>query len=508
MKLQIARQSIKQASFIIAAIAIVSQGLGVIREALVANYLGTSAEYDLLLISMAIPMMIANLFFMSIPSGAIPYLQIKKDPSAIQVSCGLWPFLRINSLLILIISITVFLALPSLRWILGEGLSDSDLNRIIIYGRIFCLVIPLKAYEGLFRALLHLRHNFLFPAMTIVGFNFAMILILITLFPSAGVPAFIIAWITGVIIQALIVAIPSYLLYRKISGESGANGNFASTAYLRYLGVIALVESFGLIIDPFDRYMLGNLGGGGLVSANYYAVVLSTVPMRIFVYAVGTAIFPSLSERIANDRSGEAARLYHKSLIICLVLIPTALYLYLFNNELIKILFERGEFTEESRLMTSRIFKFYLAGIVFQALFFVQLRTAYALKARKHMIESRLMALIIKVSIGLILINSNWALAVGGGTAIMFLANFAFMEIFLIIKHGLKYTAEDLRKLSSAILGSVAISVAILALYHMTARVFGPGDISMLSAVGIGGLVVFLLLERKFSVYGIWNRNR
>ena len=503
MKFQIARQSIKQASLLIAIIAIASQGMGVIREALVANYLGTSVEYDTLLISMAIPMMVANILFMAIPSGGIPYLQRKEENSIDVYENHQSSFLKVNSLIIMSISIIVFLTLPMFRGILARGLSDAELDRVVLYGRIFCLIIPIRAYEGIFRALLQFRHNFLFPALTILGLNSGTIIILITLFPSIGTPAYIVAWIVGTLSQTLIVTIPALILNKKDSKPGSRNSGFDSTGYLRFLSVIAFAETLGLLVDPFDRYLAGSFLTDGYVAANYYAVIIGTVPFRIFIYAVGTAIFPSLSERFADGQTREAGQLYHKAIMICLALIPIAVYLFLFAGDIVRILFERGKFSGQSRLMTLEVLKYYLLGMVFQALFFIQLKAAFAIKSRKYLIYSRIFSLAVKVSVGLLFISIDWAFAIGGGTALMFVSNFLIMEIHLIRKAGLVYSRQDMRNLFKALIWSGIASVVIIGSFYILRGLLPAGFLINFAAVGVSGAGAMVVVDRWLGIPGL-----
>lgn len=507
MKFPFARQTIRQASLIIAVIAISSQALGIIREALIANYLGTSIEYDILLISMAVPMMIANILFATISSAGIPFLQRKGESPAAGGKILRSPFFKTNSLVILVISLIVFFTLPLFREILAKTLNESHIDKVIIYSRVFCLVIPIRAYEGIFRTLLQIRNNFLFPALTVFGFNIGIIIILVTLFPSIGAPAYIAAWMTGTMAQVFIVAIPSYILMKRNGNERAGASQFDSTLYLRYFTVIAFIESISLIVDPFDRYLAGSFLSDGFVSANYYGVMISTVPIRILIYAVGTAIFPALSERFANDRHIEAGRLYHKAITVGLVLIiPVAAYLFIFSNEIIKILLERGKFVAESRLMTDAVLKYYLVGIIFQALFVIQLKVAFAIKSKRYLIFSRLISFGVKAGIGLTFIKTNWALAIGGGTATMYLFSFIIMEYYLIRKSGLSYSVSDMWNIGKALISSAVTTGFIIGSFWVVNNVLDLGVLPNFIIVGTSGIIGFLLTERWFGITGFLAR--
>ncbi len=468
-----------------------------------ANYLGTSVEYDILLISMAIPMMIANILFMAIPSAGIPYLQQTREISSAGSEINEPVFIKANSIIILLISVFIFFALPLFRGILAQGIDDTQIDKIIFYGRIFCFLIPIRAYEGVFRALLQFRRNFLFPAMTILGFNLGIILVLLTLFPSIGTPAYIVAWFVGTISQLLIVAIPSYLLIKRNVKTEDDRARLDSAGYFKYLSVIAFIESLGLIIDPFDRFLAGTFLSEGYVSANYYALIIGSVPIRILIYALGTAIFPSLSEYVAEGNIIKVRKLYHKAIKVCLVLIiPTAVYLYLFSGDIVKILFERGKFGAGSRIMTTEVLRYYLLGMVFHALFFIQLRVAYAIKLRRYLILSRILSFAIKGAIGLTFIGTDWALAIGGGTIAMFTVNYFLMEIVLIRKSGLIYLYDDVRNIMKALCGAAIPTLFIIGTYYVFHYVLSLGALIPLVAVGAAGLSGLFITDRWLGITG------
>ena len=503
MAIPFVRQDIRQASLIIAIIAISSQGLGLVREMLIANFLGTSGDYDVLLISMAIPMMVGTILFMAIPSAGIPFLQERRKNFGLGHNVLKSPFLKANTVVTLFMSLAVFLLFPDLCRLFMSGPDKSKLDLIIKYGRFFCLVIPFRAYEGIFRSFLHLNRNFLFPASTILGFNVVVILILLTLFPVMGSPAYIMAWILGLLAQMLVVTVPSFILYNK-PGQDPRASKFDSSGYLTYLSIIVLVESVGLAIDPFDRYLAGSLLSSGYVSANSYAVILSMVPMRIFIYAIGTAIFPSLSEHVSEGRGVQSAALYHKALAVCVMLIfPVAVYLIMFGSEIVSLLFERGKFGVESRTMTVDVLKYYLVGMIFPAAFFIQLRVLYALKSWRHLIFVRALSFIAKGLIGFYFIKSDWALAIGGGTVTMFMISFVLLEIYLVTHGRLRYSKPDAIIVGKGFL-CAAVSIALLQVANLIGReilgIIPLINLAMVGVIGFGGL---LLMDRWLKVSGM-----
>lgn len=242
---------------------------------------------------------------------------------------------------------------------------------VVKYGRIFCFLIPLKSYEAIFRSLLHVRHHFLFPTIAPLIFNGAVIGALIVLFPSLGSQSFIVGMLIATLLQTMIAMIPFVWLSHKFQFENALADiaepvPFDSSFYIRFLATVTLIESIGVLADPFDRYVAGLYLDPGYVSATNYANITFFSPVRILIYSVSTAIFPRLAEYAAKKENTKLAESYHRSLAhVLFFMIPATVFLYLFRNEIVHLLFERGRFDAESHRKTVEILEYYLLRFPF-----------------------------------------------------------------------------------------------------------------------------------------------
>ncbi|MCK4632090.1 MAG: hypothetical protein KAT79_02400 [candidate division Zixibacteria bacterium] len=495
------KQGIKQASIIIGAVTITSQLFGLIREAVIANYFGTSAEYDILLVALAVPLMVASILFAAIPSASIPHLQQTSATGTRNIFRS--TLFNISTLLIFGVTIAVYLAMPLLGDLLAQGMDEEGVNAVVRFGRLFCLLIPLRSYESLFRSFCHVKHHFVFPTVAAVGFNIAIIIILLTSFPSLGSLSFILAWVVGMFVQMLIVGVPAYLIHKR-AAVAKAVSSFPTGSFLRFLGVIVIIESIGLTLDSFDRYMGGIFLEPGYVSATYYANIVYFIPLRIVIYSLATAMFPTFSEQaVENDRRG-LATLYHRAGALCvLLIIPAAVFLYLFRNEIIWLLFERGRFVIESRLMTVEFLSYLLIGLFFNSIFLLQVRVFYALKSWRFFIIVRATSMGLKVAIGLLLINSNWALALAGGTVALFVLAFFALEGYLIIAKKLVYSTDDRKLLARAALIAVSTVAVMTGGDYLLTQFVDMHRLVTGAVVGITGLSLLVMLDQKLCVSGI-----
>jgi peptidoglycan biosynthesis protein MviN/MurJ (putative lipid II flippase) len=161
----------------------------------------------------------------------------------------------------------------------------------------------------------------------------------------------------------------------------------------------------------------------------------------------------------------------------------------------------------ESRMMTAAVLSYFLAGLFFNAAFLIQMRVFYALKSWSYFIAMRSLAMVLKCLIGFYFIKSNWALALGGGTTVLFAFAFISLEIYLVLKKGLAYSPEDRALLSKAFLaamatvalfaGSYLVAVTLLDLPHLAAAV----------VTGVAGCALLAVIDWKLHVSGVnWRK--
>ena len=111
--------------------------------------------------------------------------------------------------------------------------------------------------------------------------------------------------------------------------------------------------SVNQIYTVINRIFASSLAEGSIAALNY-ASKLMNLPLGIFVAAIITAAFPSLAEKANLSDKGPLQETCKKGLsMVLLIAIPSAIGLMLLDNEIVALLFERGNFTAADTLMTA-----------------------------------------------------------------------------------------------------------------------------------------------------------
>jgi putative peptidoglycan lipid II flippase len=107
----------------------------------------------------------------------------------------------------------------------------------------------------------------------------------------------------------------------------------------------AVLGAGGIQLAIFADTIIATLLPAGSISYLYYADRLYQLPLAVIGIALGTAILPDLSRRIAvRDEAGAAAQLSKAVLVALVIGIPCAVILSALGDWIIEILFGRGAF--------------------------------------------------------------------------------------------------------------------------------------------------------------------
>jgi len=179
------------------------------------------------------------------------------------------------------------------------------------------------------------------------------------------------------------------------------------------------VIALGLSAAPQSSLPVGWLGGAvrypmqhGAAAAVYYGERLYEFPLGILGIAVATAIFPLLSRHAARgDQKMLAADLTLGLRLVLLLGVPASMGLVVLAAPLVRLLFERGQFTADDAARAARMVAWYGSGVWAYCALPVVIRGYYALGDRLTPLRIGMLAVGLNLSLNLTLI---WPMAESG----------------------------------------------------------------------------------------------
>ncbi|MDR3599585.1 MAG: murein biosynthesis integral membrane protein MurJ [Desulfosporosinus sp.] len=491
-------KSVAKAAGLIAVASLLSRILGFLREALISGFFGKSYVTDAYLAGFAVPDLFYNLLVVGALSSAfIPvlsgYLAEKKRKEAWYIASA------VMNLVVLVLSVITILALIFAPEIIALYIPDAPIKTQELATAIMRILLfqpILLSLSGFSMGILNSLKIFGPPAVGSVIYVLCVVVFGTILRPFMGIKGFAV----GVVIGAMgnfLIQIPAL---RKVGFRYTFTLNFRHPG-VRRIAILAfpIILSFGLGQIPVVVYQnLASALPPGSLSSFMYAYRLQQLPIGIFAYSVGLAIFPTLTEAISLNRW----QLFRDSFSLALrsimfVTIPISVGMMVLAKPLIGVVFQHGVFTYQDTLATVPSLVFFAFGIVEQSASVILPRTFYALQDTWTPVLLSGITLLVNIVLMNVLVKP---LAQGGlalAISISGIVNMLLLLVFLKRKIGLIDGRRIITSLSKILLASSLMGVAVWLVFRFTSTLTSTSFWGSLLNLVVGtcvGAVVFLFL--------------
>lgn len=336
---------------------LLAKGLGFFRELIFASTFGATELTDIYLTIFTV----VNLVFTGIGT-AMQTLVIKnmnKSENAGRQKEFVARFIRRITLILLAAAALMYVFAGPITKLLVPGVSAENFPLAIKITRVCLpdLIFVVVAYiiSGV------LQNNKVFFITSIMSLPFNVLLIAALFMPNIDIFTLSIVTTVGWFLH-IAVQLPNFykLGYRLFFVRSGEIFNMGGNREALYIFVSNMMFQFCFLLDKIA--VSGNEGASTTIS---YASNLFVTIASVFVVAMSSVVFPSISR---NYEEGNLD--YVRSLIQYIILtmfaifVPFVLTVSCFGQNLICLLYERGEFTPDLTARTALMFTVYTLGIL------------------------------------------------------------------------------------------------------------------------------------------------
>ena len=183
-------------------------------------------------------------------------------------------------------------------------------------------------------------------------------------------------------------------------------------------GMVVLARSFAARLVP------------GSVTAVSLAASLGSIPAQFAAVSVGVVLLSETALRKAAGKSGETARVIERALCnTAFVVLPSAVVLMLWSNEIVEIVFRRGAFDKAAVGLTASALSGFSFAVPFQSAVQVIMFALLALGASRSVALTSLLTLGIDAVLSRLLLG--WGVA--GLAASFSIASFVSCGIFVLL---------------------------------------------------------------------------
>ena len=404
--------SLRRAGVAVIGVTLLAKGVGYVREAVVAAVFGTTSVVDLYLAAAAIPAVICTVIYYSVPNAFVPLFsgshQMRRRAR-----------ITASGLLVVMLGLSaaVWLWASPLSNLLVRGFPESARSESAHLLRIGAWAIVFATLEALGRSRLLAGKHFVRPGLAFLWQSAAMVTAVLV-WPEHGARALVWGFVAGTGLAALWnlaarqAAVPDAVTPSPHSESASAMS--ASRWVMAVFLVDAIAQAFSLIDRHFGSYL-----PAGSIAALQYANQIAFIPFSVLGMGLSTAIFPYLSDAVAANDGARTEIVLDRAVRWSLLgVVPMAVGMIVFRQDVVTLLLERGAFNAASRQLTATALAAFSVGLVPSVLAALWSRVFYSSRQWRPILYGSLVGISAKAVCGWWWVQSAGVTGLAAATAV------------------------------------------------------------------------------------------
>ncbi|HEX3609844.1 MAG TPA: murein biosynthesis integral membrane protein MurJ [Solirubrobacterales bacterium] len=464
---------------------------GLVREVVAASYYGINGPMSAFTIAFQVPNLVRALFAdAALQPAFVPIfteqLERKNYREAFRMASTL--LLLVTLVLGAITALFVLLA-PVIMPIFAPGFEGEVLHLTITLSQVLFPILILLGVSGVVVGILNSYDRFGAFAISPLFWNLTIIAVVVLLAPAFHGQNRIYAYAIGILAGTLVqLMIPVWdLRHTPFKFEWSFEWRNPDVRRVLLL-MLPVTISLGLI----NFNMLINSLFGSLVSDQSPAAIdkafrLYQLPQGVFSVAIATVLFPTLA-RFANRGEIENLRatMANGMRQILFVLIPAAAAVLVLSTPMIRLVYQRGEFTPEQTALVATALFWFAFSLPTNGLYLLQTRTFFSLQrpwmatslAGLDLVVSALMALVLYKPFG----TGGIVAGTGIGTTVAVVAQAVVLRR--------EFDGLELKRLlgtaTKITIAAAALAAVSFGIWDLLDNALGRGLLGQIVSLGLG----------------------
>ncbi len=379
-----ANRQIARAASIIMIAYIASTLTGLLAKTLTARALGTGADSEAFYAANRFSEILYNLVAGgALGSAFIPTFTgflVKEDrKGAWKLASGItnWVLLVLTIFSIL----SMIFARQVVHYILAPGFSTASIEKELLTATLLRIQVPsaiIFGLSGLVMGILNAHQRFFVSALAPGMYQLGWIFGALVLIPRYGVYGLSYGILIGASLH-LLVQIPNLLRLPQMHYTPGLE---KKNPAVREVAIMMAPRLLGVAIVQLNFLMntyLASMQPEGSVTAITLGFSLMLMPQAAIAQSIATASLPTFSAQVAAGKLDEMRSSFTSLLRMILFLsIPSMIGLILMREDIVRLLYEHGEFTASSTALVAWALLWYAVGLVGHCIVEITSRAFYA----------------------------------------------------------------------------------------------------------------------------------
>ncbi len=370
------RRQIFRSSMMVGFFSLLGGLTGILVETSIAAKLGLSRSSDTFYVAVTVPYIITNLLYATGQFSLVPFFAaLEARHSAEELWRG---FSYAVSVLFFGLGALAALGAAGAPWLIrgiAPGFTAIQVEFATQLSRWFFVIIIPAGVSEVFRSFLLSQRRFALSSAAGFFRNVTVIACILLLFRRYAEYSIVLGYFAGYLFQFAVLGVQvllsfpaRYSLTLAGSGEAFRKLRGAGTAQIG-----AAVAWQGVVL--VERIIASFLPPGTLTALNWGFKIMSTLA-ELLAGSVGTVALPALSKAFARQAGEEERKTFRDALEISLALVsPAMVFCLMLDRNIVRLVFERGNFTSEATHLMAMIFFYY--GLSLLLFSFVRVLTFY-----------------------------------------------------------------------------------------------------------------------------------
>ena len=456
---------------------LISRILGLVRDVLIARFLGAGPISDAFFTAFKLPNVFRRMFAEGAFNAAFVPLYARRLEEEGETAADEFAKEAMAALLVAVAAIVILFEI-SMPWslsIIGFGLDKaidpetgiSPYYLAVAYAHITMPYLMFMSLSALFSGILNTRNYFALAASVPIALNVLMIGTLATTAVAGWTQSQLGIYLSAAVCFSGLVQM-SMLIWgcRRAGVKIGFKRPRLTSGVKRLviLGVPGIISSGITQINLLVSHSIATLKSGA-ASWLTYADRLYQLPLGMIGIAMGIALLPSLSRRLrAGDEIGARTSLNRAIEIAAFLTLPAAFALAIMPEFLIGGLFQRGAFTSETTAQTAKALRMFAYGLPAFVMLKVLTPAFFAREDTKTPMIFAALSAVINVSLGVYLFFTIGFYGLALATSVAAWVNVICLGSLLLRKGNFVPDMRLLSRLPRITLASAAMSVVLFGL--------------------------------------------
>jgi putative peptidoglycan lipid II flippase len=360
---------INEAALLLGLFTFVSQMLGLVRDRLLATYLGAGPHLDLYYAAFKIP----DFLYVSVATLAaitvlLPYLSTRygagDESGYVRAKKFLDQVFTVLLLFLVGVSLVLFIAMPFLAKLVAPGFDAEALKTLTMLSRIMLLQPIIIGVSNMLSSVTQMFKKFFVTALSPVFYNVGIIIGIMALYPAFGVTGLAYGVVLGAVLH-LLVQVP-VLMHHHMMPRMVRSVEWSE---IKSIALTSVPRTVGLSMSSFTALILtamaSTLGVGAISIFNLTNNMLN-VPIGIVGISYAVASFPTLV-RLFNDnqRALFAEHILNATRKIIFWSVPITVLFIILRAQIVRVILGSQSFSwNDTRLAAASLALFVIVTIV------------------------------------------------------------------------------------------------------------------------------------------------